>query len=80
MEKSTKDQFQYALAAFIVLGFFMVLGALIVMAVPTENQSALNISLGALVAGFSAVLGYFFGSSKGSAEKNDMIQKKNENA
>jgi len=73
MEKDLKDKFQYALAAFIVLGFFAILGGLLMWAVPTENKDALNISLGALVGGFSAVLGYFFGSSKGSSEKNDII-------
>lgn len=73
MEKTTKDWFQYGLAALIVLGFFIVLGGLLYSAVPTENKDALNIALGALVAGFTGVLGYFFGSSKGSSEKNEML-------
>lgn len=73
MEKSMKDRFQYGLAAFVVGGFFFVLGALIMYAVPADNKDALNIALGALVAGFSAVLGYFFGSSKGSSEKNEIL-------
>lgn len=76
MDKHSKDWFQYGLAAIIVGGFFVVLAGLILMAVPTENKDALNIALGALVAGFSAVLGYFFGSSKGSSEKNEIIASK----
>lgn len=73
MEKATKDKFQYWLAAFIVGGFFGVLLGLLTTSVPAENKDALNIALGSLVGGFSAVLGYFFGSSKGSSEKNDII-------
>jgi hypothetical protein len=76
MDKSTKDIFQYSLAALVVLGFFIVLGGLLVSAVPADNKSALDIALGALVAGFTGVLGYFFGSSKGSSEKNDMLAPK----
>ena len=73
MDKNLKDQFQYGLAAIVVGGFFAVLAGLLLWAVPKENEAALNISLGALVAGFSAVLGYFFGSSKGSSEKDAII-------
>lgn len=73
MDKGTKDALQYGLAGVIVFGFFLVLGGLIFYAVPPENKDALNIALGALVGGFSGVLGYFFGSSKGSSEKNDII-------
>lgn len=75
MDKNTKDQFQYGLAVVIVAGFFATLGGLIMLAVPADNKDALNIALGALVAGFSGVLGYFFGSSKGSSEKTDLLSK-----
>lgn len=73
MDKDKKDLFQYALAALIVGGFFLVLGGLLFVIVPSGNEKALDITLGALVAGFSGVLGYFFGSSKGSSEKDAII-------
>lgn len=73
MEKDMKDKFQYGLASLVVGGFFLTLAGLLFIIVPAGNEKALDIALGALVAGFSGVLGYFFGSSKGSAEKNDII-------
>jgi uncharacterized membrane protein YedE/YeeE len=73
MEKHSKDQFQYALAAIVVAGFFAVLAGLLIWSVPAENKSSLDIAIGALVAGLGTVLGYFFGSSKGSSEKNDLL-------
>jgi membrane protein YqaA with SNARE-associated domain len=74
MDKTQKDIFQYALAAVVVVGFFAVLGALVFWPVPVENKDALNIMLGALVGAFSGgVIGYFFGSSKGSSEKTELM-------
>jgi hypothetical protein len=74
MEKAMKDYFQYGLGAVITLGFFLILGLLVFWPVPPENKEALNICLGALVGAFTGgVVGYFFGSSKGSSEKNEII-------
>jgi hypothetical protein len=42
---------------------------------PAENKDAIMLSLGALLAAFATVTGYFFGSSKGSADKNDALLK-----
>lgn len=76
MEKSTKDKFQYALAAGFILGYFIVLGFLLINPVPEGNRDAVNILFGILSASVGAVVGYFFGSSKGSSEKNDMLAPK----
>lgn len=73
MEKSTKDFYQYGLATVLVLGYFVVLWALLKWPVPAENKDAVNILFGILSASVGAVVGYFFGSSKGSAEKNEML-------
>lgn len=73
MDKDLKDKFQYGLGAVIVLGFFLLLGGLLFFAVPAENVSAFNIMLGILSGGVGTVVGYFYGSSKGSSEKNEII-------
>ena len=39
---------------------------------PSSN-AVVNLLFGGLVSGFATVLGYFFGSSKGSAEKNALL-------
>ncbi len=73
--KNAKDLFQYILGALITIGFFILLYFLVFKLVPEPNKDLLNLVVGALIASFSTVVGYFYGSSKGSAEKNDLIKK-----
>jgi len=70
-----KNLFQYILGALLVLGFFTLLIILIFVDVPEVNKELLNIVVGALIASFTAVVGYFYGSSLGSAEKNEMLKR-----
>ena len=63
----------WILGILIILGFFGTLAILFLYKVPAENQHLLDISLGTLLSSFSMIVGYFYGSSKGSADKNDMI-------
>ena len=71
----TKEIFQYVLGALVVGGFFGLLIALIYIAIPQENKDILNIVIGALIGAFSSIVGYFYGSSLGSKEKNEMLKK-----
>jgi hypothetical protein len=73
MDKSTKDQMQYGLAVLLVVGFFVLLGTLVYVTIPASNEKAMDIMLGALEMAFGTVVGYFFGSSKGSSEKTEML-------
>lgn len=73
MDKNIKDWFQYGLAAILILGYFVVLWHLLSAAIPAENKDAVNILFGILSGAVGTVVGYFFGSSKGSSEKNDML-------
>jgi hypothetical protein len=65
----------YILGAFISSGFFCLLGLLMFLEIPVSNKDLLYLSIGALLAAFSTVVGYFFGSSKSSADKNDLMMK-----
>jgi H+/Cl- antiporter ClcA len=66
----------YCLAGLITGAFFAFLFALIFVGVPEQNKDLLNITGGALIGAFTTgVIGYFFGSSAGSKEKNEMINK-----
>lgn len=67
-----RDIFMYALGALITIGFFTILGIMILVG---GYEDYLGIVLGALIAAFSMVVSYFYGSSKGSADKNDIISK-----
>ncbi|MDC6711386.1 hypothetical protein, partial [Leclercia adecarboxylata] len=65
----------YSIGAIFVIGFFVCLGLVILTPLPQENAAVTNIMLGSLVAGVTTVLGYFYGSSKGSADKTDLMNK-----
>ena len=69
-----KDYFQFVLGGLIVVGFFILLYLLIYSGVPDQNKDLLNLVVGALIGSFATVVGYFYGSSKGSAEKNEMLK------
>lgn len=70
-----KSIFQYALGGLITVGFFVLLYLLLLSAVPEENKEILNIVVGALIGSFTSIVGYFYGSSLGSADKNDLLRK-----
>ena len=73
MDKNQKQVFQYALGAVIVVGFFCLLGGLLFVSVPTANEKSFDIMLGILAGGVGAVIGYFYGSSLGSSNKDEII-------
>lgn len=72
----SKNIFMYVLGSLITLAFFCLLGLLIFNGVPEQNQELLNIAIGSLLAAFATVVGYFYGSSKSSADKTDIMSKK----
>ena len=65
-----REIYFYTLGALIVIGFFVVL---IVLMLTSKDQQTINLVIGALLGAFGTVVGYFYGSSKGSADKNDML-------
>jgi len=72
-----KDIFQYCFAALIALGFFTLIYIVFRWALPEENKEIGYLVIGALVMKFGDVVAYFFNSTKGSAEKTDIISKQN---
>ena len=73
-----KELLMYILGGLIVFGFFALMALLIYITIPQPNKDLLNIAIGSLIAAFATVVGYFYGSSKGSADKNELINKKPE--
>lgn len=68
-----KEIFQYILGAIIIVGFFTLLIILVFTQIPEQNKDLLNLVVGALIGSFGTVVTYNFGSSVGSAKKDDTI-------
>lgn len=64
----------YLIAFTVILGTFGFLAMLFFREIPVGNKDSLTLAGGALLAGFSGVIGYFFGSSRGSAEKTELLK------
>lgn len=73
MKKENKELYMYILGAIIVIAFFATIYLLAKVEMPLTNKDLLLIVIGALVAKFGDVVAYFFGSSKGSADKNEIL-------
>ena len=71
--KQSKDIFQYCLAALIVLVFCALTYVVFIKSLPPENKDIAYMVIGALVMKFGDVVGYFFNSSKSSANKDETI-------
>ena len=78
-EKSTgkTDTNLYILAWVIIIGFFFLTGMLLYFSYQgksiVDSTGVLFMLLGTLSTAFGLVVGYFFGSSKGSADKQSII-------
>lgn len=71
--KTFKDIAMYILGALVTLCFFAVLALLIFKPMPTENKDVLYLAIGALIGFEGAIVSYFYGSSAGSAKKDETI-------
>ncbi len=76
-EKATgkTDTNLYILTWVVVVGFFAVLIMNMVSAIPEGQNTTVSLLIGALIGGFTSVLSYFFGSSKGSSDKSKQIER-----
>ncbi len=72
-EITVKDKTPAVLAALLTVGFFSQLALLAFHGVPIENKEAFFILLGALGAGFTMMLQYFYGSSSSSKQKDALL-------
>lgn len=72
-QSTMRDWTPSVLGLAIILGFFGLLGYILAYGLPTSGGEVLMIMVGALAAMTTQVGNYFFGSSAGSKEKNEMI-------
>lgn len=72
-EIQLKDIIPKLLAVVIITGFFSVLAWIIVKGLPPENENAFMFLLGSLATMTQSVMSYYFGSTKGSADKTAVM-------
>jgi hypothetical protein len=77
MQMVVKSYTPDILAVVIVSGFFGILIAMLYGELKVADQQSLLILLGSLSAGFGAVLNFFFGSSRGSQNKDVLLAHSN---
>lgn len=70
-----RDVNLYLLAWLIVFGFFGLCGLLLFKVIPEGQNEVIYMLFGGLVAGFTTVVSYFFGSSRGSDTKTALLAK-----
>ena len=75
MEKSTKEILFYCLGGIIIVMALIIIIGLFFIKIPEENKDLLNMTIGVILSGFMAVVGFFFGSSQGSKDKTEAITK-----
>ena len=73
--KSAKEIYMYALAALFIAGYFCLIGFILIRVIPPENKDIALMLFGTLTATIGAIVSYFYGSSKSSADKNEMLYK-----
>ena len=73
--KNWKDVFVYSLSGIVVLMFGAIVICLIFHLAPETNNNLLYLLAGALSTMTGTVISYHYGSSAGSAAKNDMLFK-----
>jgi hypothetical protein len=76
MKKPWQEIFMYVLGALVTLGFFGTVAILMFVDLAPSVKDPLMLLLGIEGGAFAAVIGYFYGSSKGSSDKQASIDRK----
>lgn len=74
MNSTVKDYYMYLLGGLVVLSSAVITWVLIHNAIPNESHDIIVLAVGQLFTLAGMVVGYFFGSSKSSAEKTDALK------
>ena len=70
-----KNFYMYLLGTVLVTGFILLLAILVFEGIPEQNSELLYLAVGALIGFTGTVINYFYGTSKSSSDKNEIISK-----
>ena len=75
MKDNSKERFMYILGGFVVLCFAIVVVMTLLLHLPTDSGTLaiISMAIGGLMGMAVSVVGYFFGSSKSSSDKNALL-------
>lgn len=68
-------RFIYYLAIGVVAFVFILIGGLFFVEIPQDNKTIIDMVIGIVIGGFTSIMAFFFGSSKGSKDKGDQINR-----
>ena len=71
-----KDINLYVMAYMVIAGFFGTFGVIIFSVMPVTAEKLVFLLLGGLISAFERVLSYFFGTSRSSREKTNLLSMK----
>ena len=69
------DIMAFLVGCTVMASFIIMVLALIYIPIPKDNQDSLILLIGIISGGIGSLVGYYFGSSKGSQKKSDLIEK-----
>jgi len=72
----SKDVHLYIFSYIVSIGFFGIMVYLMTKPLPEGSSEAVLMLFGGLIGAFTSIISYFFGSSKSSAEKTNLLAKK----
>jgi D-alanyl-lipoteichoic acid acyltransferase DltB (MBOAT superfamily) len=75
MNPTSKERFMYIIGGFVIGCAVAIIALLVFYQLPETNKDIVNISLGTLLGMAVNVVGFFFGSSKSSQDKTDLMAK-----
>ena len=75
MKNKTDIVFRYVLAGIITFAVFYLLGTLKSTVVPQEWRDTYIMIIGVIIGKWSTIVDYYWGTSKSSADKTDIINK-----
>jgi drug/metabolite transporter (DMT)-like permease len=73
--KMTQNIYQYILGTLLVLALLFLLYFLFTKDIPDANRNLLSLLVGALIGSVTTIVQYYFGSSKGSSDKDELLRK-----